>query len=103
MERASESVDWLLSPWLIDSEGAVHIKSGTDPTVRKTNSRLPMSSGFVAQSVKNLPAMQETQVQLLGWEDPLEKEMATPVFLPGESLRQRNLAGYSPWGRKNQT
>ena len=28
--------------------------------------------------VKNLPAMQETQVQFLGWEDPLEKEMATP-------------------------
>ena len=27
--------------------------------------------------VKNLPAMQETQVQPLGWEDPLEKEMAT--------------------------
>ena len=31
----------------------------------------------VAQSVKSLPAMQETQVQFLGWEDPLEKEMAT--------------------------
>ena len=27
--------------------------------------------------VKNLPAMQETQVQFLGWEDPLEKRMAT--------------------------
>ena len=27
--------------------------------------------------VKNLPAMQETQVRSLGWEDPLEKEMAT--------------------------
>ena len=27
--------------------------------------------------VKNLPAMEETQVQFLGWEDPLEKEMAT--------------------------
>ena len=27
--------------------------------------------------VKNLPAMQQTQVQSLGWEDPLEKEMAT--------------------------
>ena len=27
--------------------------------------------------VKNLPAIQETQVQSLGWEDPLEKEMAT--------------------------
>ena len=32
---------------------------------------------LVAQSVKNLPAMQETQVQFQGWEDPLEKEMAT--------------------------
>jgi len=30
-----------------------------------------------SSQVKNLPAMQETQVQLLGWEDPLEKEMAT--------------------------
>ena len=29
------------------------------------------------QMVKNLPAVQETQVQFLGWEDPLEKEMAT--------------------------
>ena len=31
---------------------------------------------FVAQSVKNLPAVQETQISSLGWEDPLEKEMA---------------------------
>ena len=31
----------------------------------------------VAQLVKNLPAMQQTQVQFLGWENPLEKEMAT--------------------------
>ena len=31
----------------------------------------------MAQMVKNLPAMQETQVQSLGWEDPLEKEVAT--------------------------
>ena len=31
---------------------------------------------LVAQMVKNLPAMQETQVQSLGWEDPLEKRMA---------------------------
>ena len=30
----------------------------------------------MAQTVKNLPAMQETQVQSLGWEDPLVKEMA---------------------------
>ena len=32
---------------------------------------------LIAQSVKNLPAMQETQVRFLGWEDPLEKKMAT--------------------------
>ena len=31
----------------------------------------------MAQMVKHLSAMQETKVQLLGWEDPLEKEMAT--------------------------
>ena len=32
---------------------------------------------MVAQMVKHLPTMRETQVQSLGWEDPLEKEMAT--------------------------
>ena len=31
----------------------------------------------VAQRIKRLPAMQETWVRFLGWEDPLEKEMAT--------------------------
>ena len=34
-------------------------------------------ASFVAQLVKNLPAMQETWVESLGWEDPLEKGMAT--------------------------
>ena len=53
----------------------------------------------MAQMVKHLPAMQATRVQSLGWEDPLEKEM-TPVFLSGESHRQRSLVGYSPWGCK---
>ena len=35
------------------------------------------SASLVAESVKNLPAVQETGAQSLGWEDPLEKEMAT--------------------------
>ena len=35
-----------------------------------------IGASLVAQSVKNLPAVQETRVQSLGWEDPLEKEMA---------------------------
>ena len=43
---------------------------------------------LVAQMVKNLPAMQETQVQSLGWEDPLEKGMAT---------HSRILAWRIPW------
>ena len=34
-------------------------------------------ASLVAQMVKNLPAMLETQVQFLGWENPLEKTMAT--------------------------
>jgi len=39
----------------------------------------------VPQRVKNVPAIQETQVWFLGWEDTLDKEMATPpIFLPGE-------------------
>ena len=51
--------------------------------------------------VKNLPATLETQVQSLGQEDPLEKEMEpTPAFLPGKSHGQKSLAGYSPWGHK---
>ena len=55
----------------------------------------------MAQTMKNLPAVQETQVQSLGWEDPWGREwQPTPVFLPGEFHGQRSLAGYSPWGRK---
>ena len=49
----------------------------------------------VAQTVKNLPAMQETQVQSL--EDPLpgREWLTTPVFLPGEFHGQRSLVGYT--------
>ena len=58
-------------------------------------------ASLVAQLVKNPPAMQETWVQSLGWEDPLEEAMQpTPVFLPGESHGQRSLVGHSPWGHK---
>ena len=37
----------------------------------------PEGASLVAQTLKNLPAMQNTQVRSLGWEDPLEEEMAT--------------------------
>ena len=38
---------------------------------------LRLRASLGAQTVKNLPAMQETQVRSLSWEDPLEEEMAT--------------------------
>ena len=51
--------------------------------------------------VKNLPAVQETQVRSLGWEEPLERKwLPSPVFMPGESHGQRSLVGYSSWGCK---
>ena len=56
---------------------------------------------WVAQTVKNLPAMQETWVQSLGWEGPLEKKwLPTAVLLPGEFHGQRSLVDYCPWGPK---
>ena len=58
-------------------------------------------ASLVAQTVKNLPAMQEIQVQSLGQEDTWRRKwQPTPVFLPGEFHGQRSLVGYSPWGHQ---
>ena len=53
-------------------------------------------ASLMAHLVKNLPAMRETWVQSLGWEDPWRRErLPTPVFWSG------GFHGlYSPWGRK---
>ena len=60
-------------------------------------------ASLVAQLVKNPPAMWETWVRSLGWEDPLEKGMAThSSILAGESHGQRG-AGYSQGVSKSQT
>ena len=51
----------------------------------------------MAQTVKNLPAMQEMQVRSLGWEDPLEKGMAThSSILAWRVPWIEDLVGYSP-------
>ena len=53
--------------------------------------------------VKTPPAVQGTQdmcVHSLGWEDPLEEKVASPMFLPGKSHGPRSLAGYSPQGHR---
>ena len=57
-------------------------------------------ASLVAQRLKHLPPVWETQVRSLGREDPLEKEIPIPVFLPGESHGWRNLVGHSPSGHK---
>ena len=54
------------------------------------------SASLMAQMVKNLPAMWETWVQSLGWEDPWRRErLPTPVLWPGDFHRL-----YVPWGLK---
>jgi len=60
---------------------------------------------LTAQLVKNLPAMQETWVQFLDQEDPLEKKMATQSTIRAWKIPWTEVPGrlYSPWGRKSQT
>jgi len=49
--------------------------------------------------VKNLPAMQETWVQSVGWKTPWRREwLPTPVFLLGKFNGQRSLVGYTLHG-----
>ena len=56
----------------------------------------------MAQMVKHLPAVRETRVRSLGWEDLLEKEMATHSSTLAWRIPRTEEPGrlYSPWGRK---
>ena len=67
--------------------------------INKNNWCIPFI--LVAQTVKNLPAMQETWVWSLGQKGHQEKEwQPTPVFLAGEFHEQRSMAGCRPCGHK---
>ena len=58
--------------------------------------KMGFPGGSVGKESTCKAEVQEMWVQSLGWEDPLEEGMAThPSILPGESLGQRNLAGYN--------
>ena len=66
-----------------------------------------LRASLMAQTVQNLPAMRETRVRHLGWEDPLEKEMAAHSSIlawrmDGQVLchGQRTLVGYTAQGRR---
>ena len=95
--------------------GAKKPKHETEAMFNKFNEEylkmvhIKIRASSIAQLVKNTPAMQETSVRFLGWEDPLEnkkathssilawriKRLPTPVFWPGEFHGL-----YSPWVRK---
>ena len=56
-------------------------------------------TSLIAQTVKNLPTVQDTWVQSLGWKDPLEKGMTTHSSILAWGIPwQRSLTGYSPLG-----
>ena len=99
-----------LSPWLLtaflsylilldaDSHSFLHLKL--------SRFYLMARASLVAQSVKNMPTVQDTWFRSLGWEEPLEKEMATHSSILAwriPSHGQRRLVGYSLWGYKSQT
>ena len=71
--RCPSADEWIRKLWYIYTmEYYSAIKKNTFESVLMRWRASP-----VPQRVKNLPAMQETWVRFLGWEDPLEKEMAT--------------------------
>ena len=65
-----------ITSWEIDGETVSDFIFGAPKSLQMVIAARKLAS-LVAQSVKRLPAMQETWVRSLGWEDPLEKEMAT--------------------------
>ena len=99
--------------WTGEWELGIHQVLTTSKGVRESFSlptgKIPITDreqytkgSLVAQTVKNLPAVQETWIQSLGWEDPLEERMWQPTQYSclGNSHGQKSLAGYSPWGHK---
>ena len=69
--------------------GRLHAPGGaTRPPPSSSSSSVRGNDSQVAQRVKRLPVMRETRVRSLGWEDPLEKEMA---------IHSSTLAWKIPW------
>ena len=69
--------------------------------VDKQPSKPQLGASVAAHTVKNLPAMQRPGFNPWVRKIPRRRKwQPTPVFLPGESHRQRSLAGCSPWGRQ---
>ena len=75
--------------------------SGRPPGERTGYPLQSSGASLVAQTVKNMPAMQETWVRSLGWEDPLEEGMEAHFYILAWRIpMKRSLVGYSPRGHK---
>ena len=85
--RSGSSLNQAASIQQDDSEqrphGSRNLCGGIETTKATSATARALSAGFPGgQTVMNLFAMQEMQVHSLGWEDPLEKEMATHSIIP---------------------
>ena len=77
------------SPQLDASPGQVRVTASLLPLAVihiNVSLKCPLWASLEAQLVKNLPAMQETLVRFLGWEDPLKKGQATHSSILGLPL-----------------
>ena len=77
---------------------ATKITQDLNPTQLILSVTPPYETSLAAQLVKNPPAMQETWVQFLCWEDPLEKEMGTHSSIPAWEIPWTEEHGICPWG-----
>ena len=72
-------------PGLIFWVGKIHCRKQSNVRLLKATKQPYFWASLIAQLVKDSPAMQETWVRSLGWEDPVEKGKAThSIFWPGE-------------------
>ena len=94
----AQARDWILL------QAVLHLEKGRGGRIfnKLIVMRLKYLGLFLAQTGECLPAMQETRVWSLGWEDPLEKEMATHSSTLAWKIPWTEKPGkpYSPWGRK---
>ena len=99
---------WVLVPRNMQFSGQSYLILNDSAPCKWTNWNCDYSSSFiilwaslVAQTIKNLPAVQETGFDSWVGKIPWRRKwQPVPIFLPGKSHGQRILAGYSPWGWK---